>query len=60
MGPLAGYRVIEFGGIGPGPMCAMLLADMGADVLRIERPGGDELGLGTEPRHNLLLRNRPA
>ena len=59
MGPLEGYRVIEFGGIGPGPMCAMMLADMGADVLRIERPGGDELGLGTEPRHNPLLRGRP-
>ncbi len=59
MGPLAGHRVLEFGSIGPGPMCAMLLADLGADVLHIERPGGDELGLGTPPRFNLLLRNRP-
>lgn len=59
MGPLTGHRVLEFGSIGPGPMCAMLLADLGADVLHIERPGGDELGLGTEPRFNLLLRNRP-
>ena len=46
MGPLTGHRVLEFGSIGPGPMCAMLLADLGADVLHIERPGGDELGLG--------------
>jgi alpha-methylacyl-CoA racemase len=38
-GPLRGLRVIEVGGIGPGPFAAMLLADMGADVVRIERPG---------------------
>jgi len=37
-GPLAGLRVIEFSGIGPGPFCGMLLADMGADVIVIERP----------------------
>ena len=39
-GPLAGTRVIEFGGIGPGPFCGMLLADMGADVTLLERPEG--------------------
>lgn len=38
-GPLAGLRVIEFAGLGPTPFAAMLLADMGADVVRIERPG---------------------
>ncbi|NLG48103.1 CaiB/BaiF CoA-transferase family protein [Gordonia sp. (in: high G+C Gram-positive bacteria)] len=38
-GPLAGIRVIEFAGIGPGPHAAMLLADLGADVLRVQRPG---------------------
>lgn len=38
-GPLTGIRVVEFAGIGPGPHCAMLLADMGAEVVRIERPG---------------------
>ena len=38
MGPLTGYRVLEFAGIGPAPMCAMLLADMGATVLRLDRP----------------------
>lgn len=37
-GPLAGLRVIELGGIGPGPFCAMLLADLGADVIRVDRP----------------------
>jgi alpha-methylacyl-CoA racemase len=40
-GPLTGLRVIEFAGIGPGPHCAMLLADLGAEVLRIDRPGGN-------------------
>ncbi len=39
-GPLAGIRVIELGGIGPAPFCAMMLADMGADVVRVERQGG--------------------
>ena len=38
-GPLAGVRVLELAGIGPAPFCAMLLADMGADVVRIERAG---------------------
>src|SRR5579871_459041 len=38
-GPLHGLRVVEFAGIGPGPFACMLLADMGADVVRIERPG---------------------
>ncbi|WP_379923411.1 CaiB/BaiF CoA transferase family protein [Erythrobacter sp. R86502] len=38
-GPLAGLRVLEFSGIGPGPHVAMLLADLGADVVRVERPG---------------------
>lgn len=40
-GPLAGLRVVEFTSIGPGPHCAMLLSDMGADVLRIDRTGGN-------------------
>ena len=37
MGPLAGYKFVEMGGIGPGPMCAMLLADLGADIVRVDR-----------------------
>jgi alpha-methylacyl-CoA racemase len=40
-GPLSGLRVLEFAGIGPGPHAAMLLANLGAEVLRIERPGGN-------------------
>ncbi|MBB6427208.1 CaiB/BaiF CoA-transferase family protein [Sphingopyxis sp. JAI128] len=40
-GPLAGLRVLEFAGIGPGPHCAMLLADLGAEVVRIDRAGGN-------------------
>jgi len=39
-GPLSGVKVVEFAGIGPGPFCGMLLADMGADVVRIDRKGG--------------------
>ena len=39
MGPLAGTRIVEFAGIGPGPFACMLLGDMGADIVRIERPG---------------------
>ncbi|MEA2617524.1 MAG: alpha-methylacyl-CoA racemase, partial [Chloroflexota bacterium] len=38
-GPLAGVRIVEVAGIGPGPFAAMMLADMGAEVLRIERRG---------------------
>jgi alpha-methylacyl-CoA racemase len=40
-GPLRGVRVIEFSAIGPGPHCVMLLSDMGAEILRIDRPGGN-------------------
>jgi alpha-methylacyl-CoA racemase len=39
-GPLAGIRIVEFAGIGPGPFCGMMLADHGAEVIRVERPGG--------------------
>jgi alpha-methylacyl-CoA racemase len=39
-GPLAGVRVIELSGIGPGPFCGMLLADLGAEVIQVDRPGG--------------------
>ncbi len=58
MGPLAGIKVVELAGIGPGPMCAMLLADMGATALRIERPGGSGLGLERPRQYDLLLRGR--
>ena len=48
MGPLQGTRIIEFAGIGPGPFCAMLLADMGAEVIRIDRPGANAEGARAE------------
>ena len=38
-GPLTGIRIVEFQGIGPGPFCGMLLSDLGADVVRIDRAG---------------------
>jgi len=44
MGPLQGIRVVEFAGIGPGPFAAMLLSDMGAEVIRIDRKGGRNPG----------------
>jgi alpha-methylacyl-CoA racemase len=57
-GPLSGLRIIELAGIGPGPMCAMLLADLGATVLRIDRREPAELGLKRPLKYNLLLRSR--
>src|SRR5689334_34559 len=60
VGPLAGVKIVELTGIGPGPMCAMLLADLGASVLRIDRPEPSDLGLQRELRYDLLLRGRPA
>jgi alpha-methylacyl-CoA racemase len=57
MGPLSGIKVIEFAGIGPGPFCCMLLADMGAEVIRLDR--ADRVGKDAmEPRYNTLLRSR--
>jgi alpha-methylacyl-CoA racemase len=58
MGPLHGIKVIELAGIGPGPMCAMLLADLGATVLRIDRKEPIDLGTARPIEYNLLLRNR--
>lgn len=57
-GPLRGVRVVEIAGIGPGPHAATLLADLGADVLRVERPGGT-VGPGTRET-DLLTRGRPS
>src|ERR1700687_3670403 len=58
MGPLAGFSIVEFAGIGPGPMCAMLLADMGATVLRLDRPTASGLCIERLERFNLLNRGR--
>ncbi|MFI9202129.1 CaiB/BaiF CoA transferase family protein [Streptomyces sp. NPDC053048] len=55
-GPLSGVRVVELAGIGPGPFAAMLLADLGADVVRVDRPGGP--GLGVDPAYDITNRNK--
>lgn len=53
-GPLSGLRVVELGGIGPVPLCGMVLSDLGAEVVRVDRPSD----AGTEPRVPTLLRGR--
>lgn len=57
-GPLAGLRVVEFAGIGPGPLCGMLLADLGAQVIRLDRLAPSGLGIERPPRFDLLLRGK--
>ncbi|SDP47488.1 alpha-methylacyl-CoA racemase [Pedococcus dokdonensis] len=52
-GPLSGVKVLEVGGIGPGPFAAMMLSDLGADVVRVDRPAED-----LRPTHAVLLRGR--
>ena len=59
MGPLTGFRIIEMAGIGPAPFAATLLADMGAEVIRIDRREAADLGLpGREPKFDVLHRGR--
>ncbi|MCY4656018.1 MAG: CoA transferase, partial [Gammaproteobacteria bacterium] len=53
MGPLSGYRIIELAGIGPGPFCGMMLSDMGAEVIRVDRISGSQ----SAPK-DVLQRNR--
>ncbi|MFI5674117.1 CaiB/BaiF CoA transferase family protein [Streptomyces cellulosae] len=55
-GPLSGVRVVELAGIGPGPFAAMLLADLGADVVRVDRPDGP--GLAIDPAYDVTNRNK--
>ena len=57
-GPLTGVKVLELAGIGPGPFCGMLLADMGADVLRVDRLQANDLGLPVEPKYDIMSRGR--
>jgi alpha-methylacyl-CoA racemase len=58
VGPLTGIRVLELESIGPAPFAGMLLADMGADVLVIDRPGSTDLGLKRERRHDVMMRGK--
>ncbi|MEJ7634861.1 CaiB/BaiF CoA-transferase family protein [Aeromicrobium sp.] len=58
-GPLHGVRVVELVGIGPGPFAGMLLADLGADVIRIDRPGGNAMQ-ASQPDKDILARGRPS
>jgi len=60
MGPLAGFRIIEFAGIGPAPMAAMLFADLGASVIRLDRIEPNDLGVDMPRRFSLLARSRPS
>jgi alpha-methylacyl-CoA racemase len=58
MGPLAGFRIVELAGIGPGPMAAMLFADLGASVIRLDRITPSGLGIDMPARFDLLARGR--
>ena len=55
-GPLSGYRIVEIAGIGPGPFAAMMLSDMGAEIIRVERT--QAVRDGTGPNLDVLQRNR--
>jgi alpha-methylacyl-CoA racemase len=57
-GPLHGLRVVELAGIGPGPFAAMHLADLGADVIRVDRPAGGRSPVVADPRLDLLNRGK--
>ena len=59
-GPLAGFRIVEFAGIGPAPMAAMLFADLGAGVIRLDRLARSGLGIDMPTRFDLLARSRPS
>ncbi|WP_170984228.1 CaiB/BaiF CoA transferase family protein [Rhodoligotrophos defluvii] len=58
MGPLAGFKVIEMAGIGPAPFCAMLLSDMGAEVVRIDREASADLGIEMPAPYSVSQRGR--
>lgn len=62
-GPLSGLRILEFAGLGPAPFCARLLSDLGADVLRIDRPGGyqyDRFSVDARGRRSVILNLKDA
>ncbi|MCH7943948.1 MAG: CoA transferase [Proteobacteria bacterium] len=58
MGPLGGVRIVELAGIGPAPFCGMMLGDMGAEVLRIDRVAPVDIGLNGDPKFDVLNRGK--
>lgn len=59
-GPLTGFKIVEMAGIGPAPMCAMMLSDMGAEVIRVDRVQDAGLGIAMQPEFSFLTRGRPS
>lgn len=57
-GPLAGIRIVEMAGLGPAPFCGMLLSDLGAQVIRIERPGAFDVTGWAGSKFDVLSRGR--
>src|SRR5690606_3317552 len=58
MGPLKGFKIIEMAGLGPAPLAGMLLADMGAEVVRIDRLSEADLGIKRDPRFEVATRGK--
>ncbi len=59
MGPLHGFKIVEIAGIGPTQFCGMLLADMGAQIIRIDRPHNADPSIAMPAKYNLMNRSRP-
>ena len=60
MGPLKGLKIVEMAGIGPGPFCGMVLADLGAEVIRVDRASALGGGTREEPANSCLLYTSPS
>jgi alpha-methylacyl-CoA racemase len=58
VGTLTGIRVVEVGGVGPGPFAGMMLGDHGAEVIRVDRPGAETVGVLADRSKDVLLRSR--
>ena len=57
-GPLSGLTIVELAGIGPGPMCSMMLGDMGADVIRVDRTRSHVMDRLADPKYAVHNRSR--
>src|SRR5882757_9228306 len=57
-GPLVGTKIVELAGIGAGPHAAMMLSDMGAEVVCVDRAVGSGLGIAVAPKYDLVRRGR--